>query len=615
VLDIFPSGALRGEVRSASKGVPTTLELRFEGASADKSHVEGSVQCPLLGAKLAFVCYVPVGILNTRLRVHHHIGLYRFGVMVSAAKDGELGALRMEEGASISGRAELPSDIMKKPREIIVTARPSGAHESGPQMILGAMLLPQSAPLEPNGWWHIDGLTPGEYAVSAKGPGLLRSDEYLITARRNADMELMTPLVLQHPHHVTLHVTPSSLDAAPWRVTISREIVVGQAETIGQSAVSRDGHWQSQLLQPGRYVIELRSPDDESVWTTERVEISSRDEHREIIIASRHITGSVHMGEKPLEAKLRFTDASGHKALYVSSDANGKFSLDVPTEPVSWDVLVERRMPYVSHLVASVTPGEAASVDLSVPASSLSGVVEDESGNGVSALVTITSGSKKDDVRQVASSADGKFEALGLASGDYSLAAEAREGRSDLLAITLRETDPATVKLILRKSRKFRGRVISTGGVVPGAVVLVVPTDLPGSAMLGATTDANGMFAADLPQGAQEVNVFTAAPGFAFAADHIEVRDQLLTVRVEQSGGTLTLTATTDKPLILRHGSASISPSLLAAEWPATSTLNGTRITYIAPMMDPGPWSLCYADGRCATGTLDPFGGLELKLP
>jgi len=291
VLDIFQSGALRGEVKSASKSAPTTLEVRFEGTSPDKSHVEGSVQCPLLGDKLAFVCYVPVGILNTRLRVHHHIALYRFGLAVTPSSERQLGVLRMEEGASISGTAELPRDIIKKPTDVIVTARPSGAHESGPQMILGAMLLPQSAPLEPNGWWHIDGLTPGEYAVSAKGPGLLRSDEYLVIARRNADMELMTPLVVQHPHHLALHVTPPFLDGAPWRVTISREIVVGQAETIGQSVLSREGRWQSQILQPGRYVVELRSPDDESVWATERVEISSRDEHREISIASRHITG------------------------------------------------------------------------------------------------------------------------------------------------------------------------------------------------------------------------------------------------------------------------------------------------------------------------------------
>jgi len=521
----------------------------------------------------------------------------------------------MEEGASISGTAELPRDIIKKPTDVIVTARPSGAHESGPQMILGAMLLPQSAPLEPNGWWHIDGLTPGEYAVSAKGPGLLRSDEYLVIARRNADMELMTPLVVQHPHHLALHVTPPFLDGAPWRVTISREIVVGQAETIGQSVLSREGRWQSQILQPGRYVVELRSPDDESVWATERVEISSRDEHREISIASRHITGYVHMDEKPLEAKLRFTDDSRQKAVYASSDSKGEFSVALPAEPTSWDVLVERRMPYISHLVAGVAPGSAGSVDLSVPASSLSGIVQDESGNAVSALITITNGSNKDDVRQVASSADGKFEALGLTSGDYALAAESREGRSDPISVSFRESDPVTIKLTVRRSRKFRGRVVSAAGPVPGAVVLVVPTDLPGSVMVGVATDANGLFATDLPQDAQEVNVFAAAPGFAFAADHIDVRDQLLTVRVEQSGGTLTLTAAAEKPVTLRHGPAAISPSLLAAQWPTTSRLNGTAITYIAPMMDPGPWSLCYADGRCASGTLDPFGRLELTLP
>jgi len=51
------------------------------------------------------------------------------------------------------------------------------------------------------------------------------------------------------------------------------------------------------------------------------------------------------MDEKPREAKLRFTDDSRQKAVYASSDSKGEFSVALPAEPTSWDVLVERRMP------------------------------------------------------------------------------------------------------------------------------------------------------------------------------------------------------------------------------------------------------------------------------
>jgi len=615
-LDVWPSGVILGAVATSDeKHAPAAITVSFEGRGSDSTSIDGSVECAISADTHAFRCFAPAGALNARFHARHFISHYRFGILLDPVKEYSVGTLQLIEGSSISGRVEVPRDV-KKLSDVVVTVRSSNVHPGNGPVLPGALLMSQSTTVEKNGWFHVDGLLPGEYHVVAKGPKLLRSNEYEVTVRPGAETELRDVLRLEQPHHITLRIDPPvAFDESQWHVSLSRELVVNRFDTVAQSVSMKTGVWESPLLQPGRYVVEVRDLDRGSVWATEHIEIGSRHEERSISITPRNIIGTVRLGDQPLQANLTFSDAK-RRSLVTKSGEDGRFSLILPDDADAWDVLVRGDEPSVMHAIHSVSIREGGTMDLSVPATSLGGIVQDESGQGVMAFVTINASTPADTpVQQFTTHADGTFETAGLTSADYVLSAETPSGRSDPLRITFREDALASVKLTIHKARQMHGRVVSKVGSVAGAMVTIIPTDIPVGMMTSVMTDANGMFTYDLPMSAHEANVFTAAPGFAYTLDHIEVRDQLLVVMVTQSGGSLTLQSPVGTSLLLRHGAVSVGPTLIAAQWTATSSVTDRMVTLTVPMMEPGPYSLCATDGHCVAGVLDPYGALTLSLP
>jgi hypothetical protein len=187
------------------------------------------------------------------------------------------------------------------------------------------------------------------------------------------------------------------------------------------------------------------------------------------------------------------------------------------------------------------------------------------------------------------------------------------------------------VRLVVRPSGQLTGVVRSSAGVIPGARVVALPTDVPFLYAMEVTTNDEGEFATVIPPTCREVDFIVVAPGFPFQFFHAALTQRRWTIVAKESGGTLTARwSVSDRHPFIGHSGAWIDPSSLAVHWPVNLGSSATAGEMVAPLMEPGAYSLCMltaAEGievmahraqpaaeHCTTMYLPPFGTARLEL-
>jgi hypothetical protein len=627
--DVWAATTVRGHAASSTRKPLSQLLLRFQGVAAGGERLSGEGTCPVREG--VFTCVVPAGAFDLKLRPRAHIAHYLFGIKTAAGSPADVPAQLFALGDSIIGRVELPPQSRVALPEVAVTAVPLGGAESVQPLIANAGILGATVHPDRQGVFHIDGVMPGEYILTARHPSGLTSNGMAVPVRRGAESELRDPLVLTVPHHITLHLAPPQApDGRPWIVRLARDTNRSGSshvtqDVLSQSGASAAGEWKSPALTPARYSLNI-STLDEDVWDDVEVVLAGDDETRTIALDGVAAAGRLRLGDKPLAAKLTFDSTTG-RTLSANSDQEGNFHLSLPAAVEEWQVQVEATAPAVRRLVDRVRLHDGrAEIDL--PDTLLFGMVVDEDHAPVKFPILNVQPPKGARMSQIFGDETGHFEMHGIVPGDYVLSAQAVDSDAEPTLVTVGDDPPPPVTLVARKHHEVTGRVVSDLGPVAGAAVIISATDQRQGPMAMQVTDAAGAFVTTLPVGPHEIDVIAAPPGFSYTIDHLRYEKGQLIVHVAQQGGTLVLKGRADDGLFLAQGGATVQLGLVMAQWPGTSEVaDGVRTTRL-PMMEPGPYSLCRVQnvplfrsslgaqgGECTSGWLDASGTLALTLP
>lgn len=635
-LDLWPGAWIEGKlIPPAGEQPPRNLQARFAPAPGVVGPPAVLQSCAVVESG-AFRCKVPAGSLDVRLRAEGFVTHYRWGIEVARGKEYRLGELRLARGASVVGSV-VAEDGSALTAAAKVVLEPAGLASPVEGRYPRAAQLRREAPVNDRGFFHLDGIEPGVYAVTASQPPFGAATA---TARVLAGLEaeLAQPLVLTRPEALTVQVQPPHDPwGDPWRALLYRsDRRMQRGERVREARLELDGFLKLEGLPRGSYLLAVLGPGG-APWALRPLELGEEPMPVTVEISAVQVEGRVTLGGEPLAAKIWFGGRFGGVQAELASDEDGRYAGLLP-RPGEWRVEIAADEPRaratLNRIAVQPRPSESvAEVDLELPDTKLSIEVVDDTDRPLpGALVSIECLDPRHApcLAQERTDGDGQLTLLGLAAGLHLAQAEVGAGlASDEVSVTLREqANEPPLRLRVRKLRTLRARVTSGGSPVPGARVLLFPDPTPSPGGGFTLTDARGEVEARLPPEARFVVALVQAPGLAFSFGRLPVpaQDPLL-LALQPMGGTLRIRApvpdrATRPVAMLRHAGAEL-PVLVVQTLSPEATASGVLGEEILiPNAEPGAYELCPVAagagepaGGCVAGLLVLNGTLELALP
>jgi hypothetical protein len=602
---LWPAATITGEVALAdAAAIPDSVRVRFAVADGPTSDMTCAV------AAKRFSCAMPAGTADLALRVRGHVTRYVWSAALGRGMTRDLGRMVFQRGATLAGRVEPPRRAKVELEKVTVTAVPSRFD--------GKPFSPLSTHPNAKGFFHLDGIAPGEYRVAAAAvqPRLSTAP---IEAKiiDGAEATLAQPLVLSAPQPLTVTIDPP-LDPSlkQWRIQLDLQRSPQQYDPVANALVTRDGTYVSEPLHAGRYWIRIGSQDN-SVWHSEEIDANEQTQNLFVQVHPERVRGTVRLGDKPIAATVWFGDQYGIPRVEMHSDDSGEFRGFIPRrESETWAVTVRSDAPMAKRKFKTVRlrrrdDGELEA-DLRMELTLLQGDVVDDKGAPAGITMLNISGDSGE-LTQPNTNEDGSFAVYGLAPGHYRLVANAYLRQSKPLDVDIRTGEESPLlRVVLLPNRQLKGIVKSPIGPVAGASVTAWSTDMPSDVVSSFSSNEAGAFAALIPPAAEQLDVMVEPPGFALKIFHVQWENRQLAIPVLQNGGTLTVTGVTASEAVVMRGGAAIQ-LLALTYWPGSST-KGDRTTIA--MLEPGNYTVCRRnDGTsCASGYLAPFGTLDLQV-
>lgn len=464
------------------------------------------------------------------------------------------------------------------------------------------------------GFFQFKGLAPGDYAIRGHAKGLMTQSEQVKILARSA-AELNAPLLLDTPKRLTVTIMPRADSAGSrWSVRLlSNQRRLRHADVVAESLVGENGEWTHPGLVAGDYTVQLVSSKGE-YWVSKDVVVAQEDLDVTIAAVPAKISGSVHLGERPLEASLSFGGESGPR---IRTGSDGQFTGDLPAgeDRRDWTILVEADTPRVRRNVhANAVRDEAGRLrlDLRLPPTTLMGrVLRKDRSPEPHAFLDVSKSDRSGGFDQVPVERDGGFQIGGFDPGSYRVMADGENGKSREVEVALREGESTEVELVLESAELFRGHITMGEAPVIAADVYAFPRDATAPFIPRGRTNEGGTFEIEMPPGTTVVDTLVIQPAFdvVFARTALQ-RDKQLRIQTEQEGGTVVVESRWNNAILL-HGGAQLFAQWLASV--AGGTINAGRMTI--PRLRPGHYSACtYDQSKCVSGFLAPRGTLSLAL-
>ena len=562
-----------------------------------------------------FTCSVPAGEFQARIRPRATIAQNIEHLLLRQGLVEDLGTRYFDRGASIIGRVKTTTGVRVDAKVLrVVTTLETGGTAT-------------RSSIDDHGFFHIDGIAPGQYIVGVQAGGDLLSRRVRVNVGRESENELSEALVVESPQLLRMLVSPTvDPTGKKWRVDLAEE----DAEHVyprGGSLAAVDGSWISPPLFPGQYRLRVETSDGQR-WHVEHVSLSERyTPLLHVLIATRMVRGSVRLRKTPLQASLKFEDESGI-TVTTKSDDEGRFTAEIPSGGSGWTVTAQSDLPRAKRRFRDVLPASGdANLELEFPSTLLMGDVKTDEGVPVpSALINISRMDADDRLLQPTAEKDGSFQVEGVTPGRYRVAAVGEQAQSDPAEVVIEaNVEPEPLHLIIHRDRFLRGRVISPLGPASGAVVRAFPIDKAMIHDVSDTTDMNGRFSLELPHGTTAASVVIFAPGFACRAFRSTVPEQPVTFLVGGTGGDLTIA--TDAPgdeiftICVHHEGAEVPLVMLQYEWNAKVTRGqGSGALAHIPMIEPGVYDVCQQQRffvqpqQCKSVFVPPYGEAKVEL-
>jgi hypothetical protein len=606
VVELWPAGILTGTVKTDGKaGDVRELRVHFSPPPehAGNGSPTGDSICSLTNER--WECLVPAGRHDLRLLARGFAAEFRWDQEVGARTD--LGQLKLRRGASLVGFVTPTRGLKPTMRDVVVEARPQLMATANSRRVY-------TATVNERGFFQIAGLPAGQYLVHADA-GRLRSEERSATIIEDRNAELRSPLVLDVPRKLVLHVeSPATSATDPWQIRLSR--VNRDANRLEEpliGTVGEEGDWSAEVI-PGDYRLRIGRADG-STWHSADITVAS-DVYLDVSIPVRQINGRVKLGDRLLRgARLIFGGDYGGERCELVTDSDGEFSGTLPEQEKAttrWTITIDSADPRVrrtaDHEPVQSDTGDLR-FDIELPETVVTGrVVEEDGAAAPGAWVTLQS-SEGNVFEQASADADGQFELFGFEPGTYRIQADAFGRSSEVAKIEASEPAAAPLELVLRTEVVVRGRVQARNTMGVEAELTALPRGVQASFVPTATTNSNGFFELRLPPRTRILDLLIESPGFPLSLGRVTIQnDKYLTLTLDQNGGRLTLEIPGGANATISHGGAEVPLGWLAR--PIVGQDEGL-VTF--PSIEAGDYELCL-NGNCRSGILAPHGSLLLSL-
>jgi hypothetical protein len=569
---------------------------------------------------------------------------YRWETKVLAGKTTDLGAVKLERGASVAGWVEVeggPIDAGCRARLAPLTGPGSGM-----RIVEKVRSTGHEVPVRKDGFFQFVGVAPGNYSLEVSQEGFAPAAIQPVEVWPRSETFLREPVTLKRPIQLELAISPS-LDwlGRPWKVYVYRasDTSAGWSGAVHDGPANEQGGVTMAGQAPGRFKVEVMDTLDNRLFSQTFTVSGPEDARQTIDLEILTVHGTLKLGKEPLAATIWFGGRFGSSTIRMESDQDGKFHGILPRDGW-WRVDVASSAPKLETRTKAQVEADGqgrATVEVDLPATRVFGKVLDDAGRPVpSAFFEIST----DDVDMYARTDDaGSFDVRGLSEGMAHVVAtfsrSNEQWASDRISLFLREGEEVgPLELRMRKKRRFSGRVQSALGPVPGAGITVTALHPVRMAADAVRTELDGTFTAQVPDRTETAAVIVSPPGHALKAFVVSVEQAPQPLLVSREGGDLEVVYP-EKPkdvgkedfflMIFQNGL--LLPTQTLYEWALGHGRDVTRgQTYAVPALAPGEYRACLVAraavaawessgwttplAKCTTGQLTAGGTLRLDL-
>ncbi|HEX6083391.1 MAG TPA: hypothetical protein VF266_02630 [Thermoanaerobaculia bacterium] len=572
---------------------PEAVQLRLRGNDIP----EAAVDCTRV--KDRWSCEVPAAELDVRIAAVGFVPHYLWGVRPGL----DAGTLALQRGASISGRAALPS--RGEEGAITVTLAPD-AFSDAPRTNLGAFTTTTNE----RGFFQFSGFAPGSWTITASRSGWSPAQERVVVSDAT-ETALANVLTLQPLARVELTLDPPrDVGGADWMVKLEREPSWGVRTPVGESA-SSDGRWLSEPLEGGLYFITVKDADGMVVHTGGQM-IEPGMPPLAIRIDRVVVRGIVTLGGEPVEARLTFSDSAG-KRVRMTSDAEGRFEGAIArSEGAKWQVEVtpdDTRATITLRNIRIDARDGVADVDIELPEGRITGKTVDDAGQPVRAFLRVRG---ENDSASTTAGTDGTFAIAGLEPGDVELRASTRDADSGFVTHTIQGADDEPITLVLPRKLKASVTIEAPSGrPFAGAVVYII---VSGKVMTDAVSGPNGRVLIASPSADAVAHVIVNAPGLPLAMRAVPLTgdDEGRHVRLSPVAGKVLVPRETyigrkGMPVMNMYAWLDPPPDIFRKAVPGGHLLD----------LEPGEYRFCadLAQQRCVDRVVTPGSQQKIEFP
>ncbi|HKR63103.1 MAG TPA: carboxypeptidase-like regulatory domain-containing protein [Thermoanaerobaculia bacterium] len=615
-IDAWPAGSVHARIR-ARRAPASPVRMQFTPPiESDSAAPSGVAECVVV--KDECTCELPVGTHDLKIGARGWAPVFQWNVVVVRGKMTQLAPIEFREGASVLGRIALSRDVRIPMKRLRVGLMPVG----------GAMKSALYATVDERGRFSFVGVPRGDYTLQAAAPSL-SSEIRTVRAIEGLVAELDRPLIVGPPHKITVTIDPDvTPENVPWRVRLlsarsgdSGRDARRQLDQVTESSADADGTWLADRLHDGHYVVQITSANGDS-WHEAEITIDGDDVRELVSIPLTHVTGTVHLGDRPLAAKLTFGGEYGAIRRQLTADENGEFAGEFPqSQSDEWTVHIASDAPPVDHhvRVTGVRKEDGSlQFDITIPRTLLTGSVVQENGTPERYPIVHVTNADSSVREHISGRADGTFDVIGLAPGTYRVFAEGFLSESERAEVVVGEEDTPSIRLVMKNSLQIPGRVVVGGAPVIGASVDAIARPFQG-AHDHRQTNESGAFLLVFPRGTEAIDIVVKAPGLPLTLRRAELKTlRRVDVAIDPRGGALTLDVPrTTQAVSISHQGATTSFGIAVVTHldsdAVVSDAGEERVWITFPRVEPGDYTLCVEE-QCVSGFVVPAGSATLTI-
>jgi hypothetical protein len=555
-LDLFSSATLQGKFAATDRSALVLHASLFRIVADQSSAARWSAAEPLdCSVDLPkWQCTVPASLpIDVRLEPKGFAPVYLWNPAVQADKNLDTGTQKLVEGASLSGWVQDP-DAAPLAGAAVTLSPLQPEHPEAGRVVATQHRVTSNA----HGFFQFTGVSPGDYRLVSNASALSPVVVPVLTVHPSTAVTWPRPL--RHAVTLTLNVTIDPVkpaDGSSWRVVVMETVPLTPGSQPVSIPLSADEHalWSATGLRADRYVLVIRDSADSVV---ERREIDLSDgapATLNVSIRAIAVRGVVKVGDETLAAAdLRFTNSKG-KAVSVTTDENGRFTAVFPSDG-RWNPLVypygRQRRTEVRATPVEISADDDAELEIVLPGGRIRGTVVTQGGAPVRAAVHVVRDGEL--IAQQTTSADGKFDFIGLKEAAYAVSAEADDGVAPAPTQTRLAKDQTTdLKIVIEPYRVVRGTVQTPGGQPASGAIVRSSTD-GGWSWSDQVAGVRGDFEYFLPAGTSDLELVVVSYSYPTAMLRIAVGNTAqrpLSIRLLPLGGSLRVDP--DRAFVIRQ--------------------------------------------------------------